>query len=137
MNGMEPGLADLGEVFRAHGVAVAYLFGSRAEGRARDGSDHDVAVLFAADDFAFDATERLAADLATRLGTPVDVVDLARAGLELRGTVAESGRLLFGADEPARVRFEVDARIRWIEFRPVVQETTRSFLRRVAQEGLR
>lgn len=124
MNGMEPGLADLGEVFRAHGVAVAYLFGSRAEGRARDGSDHDVAVLFAADHPAFDATERLAADLATRLGTPVDVVDLARAGLELRGTVAESGRLLFGADEPARVR-------------PVVQETTRSFLRRVAQEGLR
>ena len=37
---------------------------------------------------ALDATVRLAADLST----PVDVVDLDRAGLELRGRVAERGR---------------------------------------------
>lgn len=134
MRAMDPGVDA---AFTAHGVAVAYLFGSRAEGTARPQSDHDVAVLFARAEPAFDATERLAADLAAPLGTRVDVVDLARADLELRGRVAESGRLLFSADEAARVRFEVDARIRWIEFRPVVEETTRSFLARVAREGLR
>jgi predicted nucleotidyltransferase len=135
MSGMEP--TGLDAVLAAHDVTVAYLFGSRAEGRARPDSDHDVAVLFGRDDLPLDATERLAADLAAVLGTRVDVVDLARAGLELRGRVAEAGRLLYSADDAVRVRFEVDARMRWIEFRPVVEQTTRSFLARVAREGLR
>ena len=128
---------ELIEVFTTHGVAVAYLFGSRAEGTARPESDHDVAVLFADPEPALDATVRLSADLVDLLGTEVDVVDLDRAELELRGRVAECGRLLFSADEPRRVRFEVDARTRWIEFRPVVAETTKAYLRRVATEGLR
>lgn len=128
---------DLSEVFATHGVAVAYLFGSRAEGTARPESDHDVAVLFSESEPAFDATVALGDGLAEMLGTPVDVVDLDRAELELRGRVAEQGLLLFSADEPRRVAFEVDARIRWIEFRPVLEETTRSYLRRVAAEGLR
>jgi hypothetical protein len=130
-------LPDLSEVFAAHGVAVAYLFGSRAEGTSRPTSDHDVAVLFTDPEPALDATVRLAADLAGILGTEVDVVDLDRAELELRGHVAERGRLLHSADEIRRVRFEVDARMRWIEFRPVVRETTQAYLRRVAAEGLR
>jgi uncharacterized protein len=132
---MEP--ADLTEVFAAHGVAVAYLFGSRAEGTAGPASDHDVAVLFSQPEPALDATARLASDLSAVVGTDVDVVDLDRAELELRGRVAERGQLLYSADEPRRVRFEVDARLRWIEFRPVVQETTRAYLRRVAAQGLR
>jgi uncharacterized protein len=127
----------LAGVFAAHGVVVAYLFGSRAEGTATASSDHDVAVLFDDADPALDATVRLADDLAHVLGTSVDVVDLDRSVLELRGRVAERGRLLYGSDEPRRVRFEVDARMRWIEFRPVVEETTRGFLSRVADEGLR
>lgn len=130
----DPSLAG---VFAAHDVEVAYLFGSRADGSATASSDHDIAVLFADADPTLDATVRLAADLADVLGTPVDVVDLDRAGLELRGRVAESGRLLHGAGEPRRVRFEVDARMRWIEFRPVVEEAGRAFLSRVAREGLR
>ena len=130
-------LPDLSEVFASHGVAVAYLFGSRAEGTAGPSSDHDVAVLFTDVDPALDATARLAADIAGVVGTDVDVVDLDRAELELRGRVAERGRLLYAADEPRRVRFEVDARLRWIEFRPVVAETTQAYLRRVAAEGLR
>ena len=94
-------------------------------------------MLFADAEPALDATVRLAADLAEVLGTDVDVVDLDDAELELRGRVAERGRLLHSADEIRRVRFEVDARMRWIEFRPVVRETTQAFLRRVAAEGLR
>lgn len=128
--------ADLDDVFAEHDVAVAYLFGSRVEGRERPGSDHDVAVLFAGTP-PWDATVRLGAALEPVLGTTTDVVDLDTADLELRGRVAEKGRLLFSADEPRRVRFEVDARMRWIEFRPVLAETTAAFLRRIAREGLR
>jgi uncharacterized protein len=120
---MEPVLT---EVFASHGVAVAYLFGSRAEGTATEASDHDIAVLFTAPEPALDATARLGADLARALGTAVDVVDLDRATPELRGQVAEHGRLVYSADEARRVRFEVDARIRWIEFRPVVRDATRA-----------
>lgn len=130
-------LPALDEVFQAHCVVVAYLFGSRVEGTAHPRSDHDVAVLFAATEPALDATVRLGADLAAVLGTPVDVVDLDRAPLELRGHVAEQGRRLFSGDEARRVRFEVDARVRWIEFRPVVRATTRAYLSRVATTGLR
>lgn len=129
--------SDLRAVFDRYGVAVAYLFGSRADGTATSESDHDVAVLFRADDHPVDTTERLAASLARVLGTAVDVVDLRRASLELRGRVAEGGRLLHCGDEPRRVRFEVDARMRWIEFRPVLHELGRAYLRRVASEGLR
>ncbi|MGH8934607.1 MAG: type VII toxin-antitoxin system MntA family adenylyltransferase antitoxin [Egibacteraceae bacterium] len=128
---------ELAEVFRAHDVAVAYLFGSRAEGTAGPASDHDVAVLFAAPDPPLDATVRLGADLAAVLGTAVDVVDLDRATLELRGRVAEQGYRVFSGDEARRVRFEVDARLRWIDFRSVVHDTTRAYLRRVAAVGLR
>jgi predicted nucleotidyltransferase len=93
---------EVSRVLAAHGVAVAYLFGSRAAGTARPDSDHDVAVLFASGEPRLDATVRLGADLAAVLGTAVDVVDLDRAGLELRGTVAESGRAAaLGRRDPA------------------------------------
>ena len=134
MTSLDP--ARLAAVFEAHGVSVAYLFGSRVEGTARPDSDHDVAVLFA-DAPALDAVARLGDELAARWNTPVDVIDLGRAPLELRGRVAESGRPIHSADEPRRVRFEADTRVRWIEFRPVVEETTTAYLRRVATDGLR
>ena len=59
------------------------------------------------------------------------------ATLVQKGLVADRGRLLHSADEPRRVRFEVDARMRWTEFRPTLEATSRAFLRRVAREGLR
>lgn len=129
-------MTTLRDVLVRHHAVVAYLFGSRAAGTAGPLSDHDVAVLFARDP-GLDGTERLAADLAELWNTPVDVVDLDRADLELRGAVAERGRLLHSTDEVRRVRFEVDTRMRWIEFRSVLDETSAAFLRRVARSGLR
>lgn len=131
------GARQVGPVLRDHGVAVGYLFGSRAAGSAAPGSDHDLAVLFDDPVPPLDATARLGGALAACLGTSVDVVDLDRATVELRGRVADTGRLLHSTDEVRRVRFEVDARMRWIEFRPVLAELTRTYLRRVATEGLR
>ena len=134
---MTASASRLAGVFATHDVAVAYLFGSRADGSATPASDHDVAVLFAGVEPPFAVTSLLGADLAGEWGTAVDVVDLDTADVELRGRIAETGRVLYSADEVRRVRFEVDARLRWIELRPVVEATTAAYLRRVASSGLR
>lgn len=125
----------LAEVLRTHDVAVAYLFGSRAQGTAREGSDHDIAVLFN-HPATLDRVGALQAALVGVYGTAVDLVELDRASLELRAKVVQEGTLLFSADEPRRVGFETATRSRWFDYRPVLQELTRAYLRRVATRGL-
>lgn len=122
-------------VLREHGVVVAYLFGSRADGTAHDGSDHDVAVLFDRE-ATLGEVGALQAALVGVLGTPVDVIELDRASLELRARVVQRGRLLLSVDEPRRVAFETATRSRWFDYRPVMGELTRAYLRRVAERGL-
>jgi len=128
-------LDALRAALRRHGVAVAYLFGSRAEGTARPDSDHDVAVLFFGE-ADLGAVGALQADLVAAAGTPVDLVELDRASLELRAKVIQDGRLLLSDDEPRRVAFETDTRSRWFDFRPTLEAMTRAYLRRVATRGL-
>ena len=88
-------------------VVLAYLFGSRANGRPRPDSDWDVAVYL---DDGLDARERfrlrcrLAAELED-LGT-VDVVVLNDA-TALLGFQALSGRQLLCRDEVIRVRYTI------------------------------
>jgi len=71
----------------------AWLYGSRAHGRARPESDVDIAVLcdFPLDPVVlFDVSGRLAA----AVGATVDLVDLARAGGLLRVEATQAGRAL-------------------------------------------
>jgi predicted nucleotidyltransferase len=73
-------------------VELVVLFGSVARGRARRGSDVDVAVRC---DGPIDH-DRLYLALAARLGTgALDLVDLRRAGSLLAFQVARQGRLLY------------------------------------------
>ena len=116
-------LRDLSEVFAAHGVAVAYLFGSRAEGTARPASDHDVAVLFADPEPAPGCDGSARRRPGKRSWAPTSTSSTWTApSSSCVATSPRAGRLLYSADEPRRVRFEVDARLRWIEFRPVVAD---------------
>ncbi len=89
------------------GVQFAYLFGSRATGRHRPASDADIAIMPGQPlDLLVEAA--LADRLAQAMEVPaVDLVDLLRAPLVLRGRVLQEGRLLYSADEPGRVAFEV------------------------------
>jgi len=62
--------------FEAHGIAAAYLFGSRASGGAHSHSDYDLGVLFRGyhperHNFALRLT--LTEELALVLGGPVDL----------------------------------------------------------------
>jgi predicted nucleotidyltransferase len=118
------------------GIRFAYLFGSRASGAARANSDADVAVM-PERDLGLLERERLAARLTTALGVPdVDVVSLDRAPLELRGRIVQEGALVYSADEPARVAFEVRTRSEYLDFLPTLEKLQRSYLAHVADHGL-
>jgi predicted nucleotidyltransferase len=116
------------------GVRFAYLFGSRASGESCVESDADVAIM---GDRRLDLLERsrLAARLADALGVPdVDLVVLDEAGL--RGRVVQEGRLIYSRDEPARVGFEVRTRSEYIDYLPTLRALERSYLARIAEDGL-
>jgi uncharacterized protein len=124
------------EVLAEAGVIVAYLFGSRATGEPREGSDADVA-LIAGRELDLLEQQRLADRIARALGVPeVDLVLVDRASLELRGAVVQEGLLLFSADEPRRVAFEVRTRSEYLDFLPILRAHTRRYLRQVAEHGL-
>lgn len=98
------------EVLPSEPVRVAYLFGSRARGTARAGSDVDVAVLL---DPSVEASDRLGVQLrlARRLAAAsgvgdIDLVVLDGAPLPLRGRVVQEGRVVFSVDEAARVEYD-------------------------------
>lgn len=125
--------AQIGRILADSGVAVAYLFGSRALGRPRPDSDADVAVLT---ERPLDLLERgvLADRLARALDVPeVDLVVLEEASLELRGHVVQEGTVLHSDDEPRRVAFETRTRSEWFDYRPTLEAHTRRWLRQLAE----
>jgi predicted nucleotidyltransferase len=108
------------------------MFGSRATGEQREGSDAAVTVM-AGRELELLERERIADRLARVLGAPeVDLVVLDRAGLELSGTVVQEGRLLFSADEPRWVAFAVRTRSEYLDFLPTLRAHTRRYLRQIA-----
>jgi hypothetical protein len=105
-------------------------------GRHRLTSDADVASM-PGGPLDLLAESGLADLLAQALRVPtVDLVDLRRAPLRLRGRVLAEGRLLYSADEPGRVAFEVRTRSEYFDFLPTQRAHRDEFLRRVAAEGL-
>lgn len=91
--------ADLLEVLsRFPALELALVFGSVAQGRARAGSDLDIAV--SAGRRALTTEERIALieALAERTGRPVDLIDLHAVGEPLLGQILRHGRRLLGSD---------------------------------------
>lgn len=103
------------------GLVCAYLFGSTARGKARAGSDLDVAVLFASDPPHTLAGLDLADDLSAATGRPVDLVVLNRAPVDLVHRVLRDGLLLLDRDRSARIRFEIRARNEYFDLLPYLQ----------------
>jgi len=111
-------------------VKLAILFGSLARGTATADSDLDLAVL-AEKPLTTEMRIELIADLADRLGRPVDLIDLHRVGEPLLGEVLKGRRILgddtryaqlitrhlFDAADflPYRQRILAERRARWIE----------------------
>jgi predicted nucleotidyltransferase len=108
-------------------LAAAWLFGSRARGTERAGSDVDVAVLLREDlpptleGLMLDLQD----DLAAELGRPVDLVVMNRAPAELVHRVLRDGDLLVENDRSRRVRFEVARRAEYFDLLPILRRYRR------------
>lgn len=127
---------DLESILGRAGVRFAYLFGSRAAGAARSDSDADIAIM-PGRELPLLERERLAGELARTLEVAdVDLVLLDRVRLELRGRAVQQGRLIYSADEPARVDFQVRTLSEYLDFLPTLRELQASYLAHVAAHGL-
>lgn len=104
---------------RAAGARFALVHGSRARATARPDSDLDVGAWWGA-----------VAPAPWRVGVPdhVDLVVLDRAPLWLAGRIAQHGRLLFDDDPVARVRWQADTRLRYLDDLPALRERRRASL---------
>lgn len=109
---------------RAAGARFAFVHGSRAAGRPRPGSDLDVGAWWGAD-----PPRSWTVDVPPH----TDLVVLDAAPLWLAGRIAQHGRLLFDDDPPARVRWQADTRLRYLDEQPALLERRRAGLRAYAE----
>ena len=101
-------LKDMDEIFRKHGVVLAYLFGSRAKGLEREDSDYDIAVLFNRNVTIIDEI-KLALDIADKLKLPVEMIDITalnKADLLFKARILREGIPIYVSDEDMRRRWE-------------------------------
>ena len=64
-----------------------------------------------------------------------DLVVLDRAPLYLAGRIALRGRLLFDDDPPARVAWEADTRLQYLDEKPYIDRMSREYLEGIAARG--
>lgn len=111
---------------RAAGARFAFVHGSRTEpAGARPDSDLDVAAWWGVT--PPDAW-------AVRLPAGVDLLVLDTGPLWLVGRVAQYGRLLFDDDPAARVAWQADTRLRYLDERPAIEQRYRERTRQIARE---
>lgn len=122
--GVHGELDKIAAVLRSAGARFAFLFGSRATGEARPGSDFDVAAWWGGE--APDPWD-------VPLPSGVDLVILDRAPLWLAGRVAMTGQLLFDDDPPARVEWQADTRLVYLDDLPYVLERQREWAEVIAR----
>jgi hypothetical protein len=104
------------DALRSAGARFALVHGSRARGSARADSDLDVGAWWGA---------RPPASWEVDLPAGVDLVVLDTAPLWLAGRIAQEGLLLFDDDPPARVRWQADTRLRYLDEIPAIRERYR------------
>ena len=129
---LDPDLLDtIVEQLRDASAVLAFVHGSRAQGRHRPESDTDVAAWFGRDVDRF--------ELETHLPAGVDLLVLDDAPLELTGRVAMHGRLLFETDPAQRVEWQATTRKIYLDERPRVERSRADYAASAAMvdtEGL-
>jgi len=120
------------------GVTLAYVFGSASQGRERDDSDLDIAVLFG-NRVPASARSGLRLDLLTELVglthvNDIDLIILNDAPPLLAYKVASTGRSILGG-RPERFRFQVDAIKRYIDTRPLRERLAARLEKRIRESS--
>jgi len=128
-------------VLKRRPVEFAYLFGSRARGRARASSDVDLAA-FLSPRLTPRRRERerllLLGELCSALRRDaVDLVILNDAPPLLAFRVTATGRTIYSRDELCRIRFEARAMAMYYDRLPADERSAELMLRRVSARGLR
>jgi predicted nucleotidyltransferase len=130
----------LEQLFATHGVVLAYLFGSQAEGKAGPLSDVDVAVLLGPQVGRgrwFNVQLDLIGELMSLFHrNDVDVVILNQATPVIAHEVVRSGQVLYEAEPGTRVDFEIAALRRYVDTEPLRQLQDRRLLERVEEYRL-
>ena len=127
-----------GPIFAAHGVAVAYLYGSRARGRYTRLSDVDVAVVTTEEPLPRERLRlelALELDLRDALGEEFDVRVINDAPILVRGRVLQTGKRIYVGDERRRIAFEENTRRLYLDFLPFLQRQRQ--MRRAAERAAR
>jgi len=108
-------------------VCSVYLFGSRAAGTARADSDVDVGLLYFQEPQATLVGMPFGdeAELAERLGHPVQLVVMNTAPADLVHRILRSQCLLLDKDPSFRVRFEVKRRNEYFDLKPLLDQYRR------------
>lgn len=113
------------ESLRHAGARFALVHGSRVEpDGGRPDSDLDVAAWWGT-----------AAPQSWDVPAPpgVDLLVLDTAPLWMAGRVAQHGRLLFDDDPPARVAWQADTRLRYLDESPALQDRYRQRISQIAR----
>lgn len=105
-------------------VRLVFLYGSAADPTRAEVRDVDLAIA-SEGRLGFDDLMRLRADAVAAARMPVDLVDLADAGVVLAHEVAQTGRCLFARDPEDEVTFVTRARARFWDFKPFLDEQWR------------
>jgi predicted nucleotidyltransferase len=95
-------------------VQAAYLFGSRAQGRAKGRSDLDLAVVCSRDVFGLERVE-VETQLSNMLHADVDLVIFHQANPLLQHKILQYGKLVYEMDRRERIRQEKLARYEYLD----------------------
>jgi predicted nucleotidyltransferase len=128
------------EAFASTPVFLAYAYGSRVYGSPHAGSDLDIAYFAdAGAESALQALDRelaLEIELSRRTGMNVDLRDLRRAPLELRGRVMVEGVRIYCSDRVKQVNLERETVSRYQDYRETFDRMHTARLKSIAARGL-
>ncbi|MHB1420672.1 MAG: type VII toxin-antitoxin system MntA family adenylyltransferase antitoxin [Bacillota bacterium] len=118
-------------------VIAAYLFGSRAEGVAREKSDTDIAVLLSEeikDTFAYRI--EIADELERLVKTPVDLILLREAPLLLQFLIFKNGKIIFERDADQRAYYQMRVLGKYYDYQRYFDFHSNSLRKEIKERGL-
>ena len=125
------------KILKELNIAIVYLFGSCAEGKALSVSDIDIGIVLTKDAAANleEDTGKIynqVYDIVTEIfpSRHIDIVFLHKAPLELRFDVINHGRILFESSHEESLDFEEKTMVLYADFKPLLKEINDTIINR-------